>query len=112
MTALLTLVVTAHRVQYLQEALDSVSGQTGRTFDLVLVSDSLGESGVSELFERFRATWDGDCRVLSASGGSAGPVRNAGFAASRSEWVTYLDGDDVLAPEARRAPELDAVAVA
>ena len=98
---LLTLVVTAHHTRYLTEAMTSVIAQTLDDFDFVCCADTTGEPGVAELFRdllpyvRCRTA-----RVLEVAGGSAGRVRNAGFAAARTPWLTYLDGDDVLHPDA------------
>jgi glycosyltransferase involved in cell wall biosynthesis len=97
----LTLVVTAHRIAHLGEALASVEAQLTDEFSLVLVADRLGEPNVGSLMTNFAERWNrSPVRMLSAAGGFAGPVRNAGLAAATTPWVTYLDGDDVLAPGA------------
>lgn len=99
--AIVTLVVTANHMRYLTESLISVAAQTTRDFELVCCADRTADSGVMGLFEQYapyarcRST-----RLLTADGGTAGRVRNAGFAAARTEWVAYLDGDDVLRPDA------------
>lgn len=96
-----TLVVSAHKARHLSDALESVVCQTTRDFDVVLVADELGESEVMDEMRRFGASWrQSGCQVLSVVGGSAGAVRNAGVQASTTPWVTYLDGDDVLHPDA------------
>ncbi len=97
----LTLVVTAHHPCYLTEALTSVASQTTADFDLVCCADSSASADVLRLFDEYGSYIR--CRggrVLSVKGGTAGRVRNAGFAAARTEWVAYLDGDDVLRPDA------------
>lgn len=100
-TLRMTLVVTAHRERYLDEALASVDAQRTDAFALILVADSTGERAAHAQLEHFAAGWDrSPVSVLSHSGGSAGPVRNAGIAAARTDWVAYLDGDDVLHPDA------------
>lgn len=107
--ALVTLVVTANHRRYLSESLISVAAQTTGDFDLVCCADKSAADDVMGLFKayapyvRCRAT-----RLLTVDGGTAGRVRNAGFAAARTEWVTYLDGDDILRPDAL-ALVLDAI---
>ena len=95
----LTLVVTAHHTRYLAEAMTSVAAQTCTAFDLVCCADTTGAPGVVEIcrallpYIRCR-----QARLVEVAGGSAGRVRNAGFAAARTHWVAYLDGDDLLHP--------------
>lgn len=97
----LTLVVTAHHTRYLTEALTSVAAQTTADFDLVCCVDSSADADVSRLFEDYVPYIRcGGGHVLSVHGGTAGRVRNAGFAAARTGWVAYLDGDDILRPDA------------
>jgi glycosyltransferase involved in cell wall biosynthesis len=84
----LTLVVTAHHTRYLTEALTSVAAQTTEDFDLVCCADSSAGPEVPRIFEEYAPFIR--CRgrhVLSVKGGTAGRVRNAGFAAARTGWV-------------------------
>jgi glycosyltransferase involved in cell wall biosynthesis len=97
-----TLVVTAHRRPFLAEALRSVCAQTDQGFDLVCCAD-VGNG--PEALHGFRELWGllacRRKRLLEVHGnGTAGRVRNAGFAAAQTEWVAYLDGDDYLRPDA------------
>lgn len=97
----LTLVVTAHRVEHLRESMMSVTAQTTDEFEIVCCADQTGEGAVGAMFNELCLSLR--CRgeqILSVSGGTAGSVRNAAFAASRTPWVAYLDGDDVLRPDA------------
>lgn len=97
----ITLIVTAHRLEHLAEALGSVSAQTTDRFELVFVADSTGKAAVFDAFTAFANAWQrSPVRVLLIKGGSAGVVRNAGFSVSATPWVTYLDGDDILHPSA------------
>lgn len=96
-TPSLTLVVTAHRTRHLREALVSVARQTTEDFDLVCCADTTSGQPVAELFGKLAPTIQcRSIRIVEVYGGTAGRVRNAGFAASRTGWVSYLDGDDVL----------------
>jgi glycosyltransferase involved in cell wall biosynthesis len=96
-----TLVVTAHHQRYLAEALISVAAQTSDGFDLVGVIDVCGDPGLPEAFAAFLPFIR--CRrreQIVISAGTAGRARNAGFAAASTPWVAYLDGDDILRPDA------------
>lgn len=98
---MLTLVVTAHRAAFLAEALASVADQTSSEFELVCCADTTGEIGVPPIFASFvEQSRGGRGTLIRVDGGTAGRVRNAGFAATRTDWVAYLDGDDVLHREA------------
>ena len=95
----MTLVVTAHRTPHLAEALESVRAQTTKDFDLVLVADISSGERVTPIFEKFAASYRSTEAVLiELHAGSSGVTRNAGFNATKTEWVAYLDGDDVLSP--------------
>lgn len=97
----LTLVVTAHRVPYLAECMLSVAAQTTAGFALVCCADMRGEPGVAAVFRRHLPfVRCRTARLIRVPGGTAGRVRNAGFAAAHTPWVAYLDGDDVLRPGA------------
>lgn len=97
----LTLIVTAHRVEHLRESMMSVTAQTTDQFELVCCADKTGEDGVVAVFAELSPPVRCHAvRVLSVPGGTAGRVRNAAFSASRTPWVAYLDGDDVLRPDA------------
>lgn len=98
---ILTLVVTAHRASFLLEALNSVRGQTTGHFELICCADTTGEAEIEELLSEFIASAPlPRCELVRVAGGTAGRVRNAGFGAAQTDWVSYLDGDDVLRPEA------------
>ncbi len=96
-----TLVVTANHARYLTEALISIAAQTTMDFELVCCVDKAAGDGVNGLFGTYVPFIR--CRhkqLLTVDGGTAGRVRNAGFAAAGTEWVAYLDGDDLLRPDA------------
>lgn len=97
----LTLVITAHRPQHLREAIASVAAQTSTHFDVVCCADATSGYPVADMLRELAPSIP--CRrveVLDVQGGTAGRVRNAGFAAAATQWVAYLDGDDMLYPDA------------
>jgi glycosyltransferase involved in cell wall biosynthesis len=98
----LTLIVTAHRPPFLAEALYSVATQTTQNFDLICCADVRHGDEVLRCFvEHWPSLSSRTKRLLPISGnGTAGYVRNRGFAAATTEWVAYLDGDDFLRADA------------
>ncbi|MFB4423997.1 CDP-glycerol glycerophosphotransferase family protein [Streptomyces sp. QL37] len=102
---LLTVVVSAHRVQgYLRAALESVTGQppaeSGRA-DLELVVVCAPDGELELAIAREFAGLDPRVRVLVPGGPwDTGAARNAGADAARGTYLLFLDGDDLLLPGA------------
>lgn len=107
-----------NRSELFQETALSLSAQTFPYWEAVVVDDG---STSSEL-ERISTivAQDARLRLIHNPGprGGACAARNAGFAASRGEYVIFLDSDDLLAPtclerrvrEIENGPDLDAIA--
>ncbi|MEU8703934.1 CDP-glycerol glycerophosphotransferase family protein [Streptomyces sp. NPDC048565] len=100
---LLTVVVSAHRVQgYLRAALESVTGQSppeGGPSDLELLVVGAADGGLDLAIAREFAGNDPRVRVLDGPP-DAGAARNAGAAAARGTYLLFLGGDDLLLPAA------------
>jgi glycosyltransferase involved in cell wall biosynthesis len=86
--------------KYLSEAIESILSQEHRlgSFEVVVVNDRSTDEETLDVLERWRRE-EPAVRVLP-NGGPAGPAsaRNTGVAAARSEWVAFLDADDVWLP--------------
>lgn len=100
----ISLVVTAHRKCFLYEALISVAAQDDKDFEFVLCIDSNGEEGLEEfckdIFDCIECT---EKRIVKVKGqGTAGYIRNEAFSNTTGNWLAYLDGDDIIAPDAIR----------
>lgn len=80
--------------QYLGQAIESVLGQGGDDFELVVVDDGSTDD-TREVAESFvdRIT------LISQENAGLPAARNRGLAAGRGEWVLFLDSDDYLAPD-------------
>src|SRR5205809_2370705 len=87
-------------VQRLEEAVESVLAQAYENWELVLVDD--GSTGI-ELLSVLPRVAARDQRIVLTSLGKHGGISaasNHGIALARGEWVTFLDHDDVLEPDA------------
>lgn len=103
------IIPTHNRAALLTEALESVYAQEGRgrEFDLeVIVVDDASSDATPEVAKRFP-----DLRYLRFDH-NRGPAaaRNAGVAASRGTYISFLDDDDLWPPQRLRAlvPVLEA----
>ena len=90
---------------FLEEAIASVVAQTFQQWELLLVDDG-STDGSAEIARRWVAARPSRIRYLEHAGhGNLGmsAARNLGLEAAAAELVTFLDGDDVLRPEAIEA---------
>lgn len=86
---------TYNRRALLPQAVDSVRAQTFGDWELIVADDG-STDGSADAVE---ALGDPRVRVLRLPHiGNVASVRNAGVAASRGEWLAFLDSDDVWLP--------------
>ncbi len=83
---------TFNDVRFLPEALESVMRQTRPPDEVIVVDDGSAEdpSDVVRLFPQVR--------LLRQANQGLSAARNSGLQACRTEYVTFLDADDVLLP--------------
>lgn len=83
---------------YLDEAVESVLGQTFADLELLIVDDH-GTDGSVEIARRYAAR-DPRVRLLSTPRNSgAGVARNVALDVARGEFVTFMDPDDFIEPD-------------
>ena len=99
---LFSVVVPAWRTPetYLRQLLDCVLGQVFEDFELVIANASPEDRTMSRVLKE-AGEKDGRLRVipLSSNEGIAANT-NAGIAASRGQFVCFMDHDDLIAPDA------------
>ncbi|SDI43015.1 Glycosyl transferase family 2 [Sinosporangium album] len=88
------IIPTADRPGPLHRALRSLSRQTLRDFEVVVIDDGL------HCPRPVVDSWRHDLNVTLIDGGRQGVshARNTGLAAARGDWVAFLDDDDVYFP--------------
>ncbi|HNX26703.1 MAG TPA: glycosyltransferase family A protein [Phycisphaerae bacterium] len=93
-----TVVMPAYNHQnYVEEAVRSVMGQTFTDWELWAVDDgSTDETG--KILDRL-ACEDSRIHVIHKTNGGVSSARNTAIANARSEWLAYLDSDDVWLPD-------------
>jgi glycosyltransferase involved in cell wall biosynthesis len=98
-TPRLSVVVPVYNVEdYLAECLDSVLVQPYVDLEVVLVDDGSTDSS-AQIAARY-ADADPRFRLISQANAGLGAARNAGVAAARGEFLTFLDSDDRLPADA------------
>jgi glycosyltransferase involved in cell wall biosynthesis len=75
------------------EAIDSALAQSYRDLEVIVVNDGSTDA-TAEVLRRF----DGRIRVIERKNGGIAAARNTGVAASQSEYLAFLDCDDIWAP--------------
>lgn len=99
-------VTAAHNVaDFIGETLASVIGQTMGDIEIIVVDDG----SLDRTAEIAAALPDPRIRVISTPNRGVSAARNRGLAECRAPYVLFLDGDDLLTPDAleRMAAKLD-----
>jgi len=83
--------------KYLDEAVNSIRGQTYSALDIVTVDDGSTDD-TKALLER-HAREDSRVRVFSGPNRGLSAARNTGMANAVGEFISFLDADDVVLPD-------------
>ncbi|MGW7351419.1 glycosyltransferase family 2 protein [Streptomyces sp. NPDC054784] len=94
----LSVIVPFYNVQsYALDTLRSLQANARADFEFILVDDCSSD-GTPEILERAERDIRGVVRVRHEKNGGLATARNTGLDAANGEYVTFLDGDDWLAP--------------
>lgn len=85
---------TRDRWPVVQEAVESVLSQTFTSFELIVVDDGSADGTAEKTAERHPHS-----RIVRLPGKGVSAARNAGVAAARGGWITFLDSDDLWLPQ-------------
>lgn len=93
-----SVIIPVHNIApYLKECLDSVLNQSFPDWECVVVNDgSTDESGT--ILDAYAAK-DRRFRVFHQKNRGVGAARNFALEQVKGEWILFLDGDDVWAPQ-------------
>ncbi len=75
------------------EAIDSALAQSYRDLEVIVVNDGSTDA-TAEVLRRY----EGRIKVIDRKNGGIAAARNTGVAASQSEYLAFLDCDDIWAP--------------
>jgi len=85
---------------YLFQTLENLYQQTLTSFEIILVDDGSSKPGSDEIFDQARTKFR-DVRIVKHFQNKGLPAaRNTGIAAATSEYVFFIDDDDLLHPTA------------
>lgn len=92
-----SVILPAYNVsEWIVETLESLSAQTFREFEIIIVND--GSKDTFELEQKLDAYFD-DVIYAEQENFGASEARNAAIALARGEYIAFLDGDDIWLPE-------------
>lgn len=96
---LFSIIVPIYKVEaYLQECIDSVLCQSWQSYELILVDDGSPDT-CPRICDNY-ASEDERIRVIHQGNKGLSGARNAGLHAAKGDYIFFLDGDDVMYPEA------------
>lgn len=97
-----TLIIPVYNGEkFLREAVDSGLAQTLPPHQIILVDDGSTDSS-GAVCDRYADRYPDLIKVIHRSNGGLSAARNTGVDAAITEWIMFLDADDVLHPEAAR----------
>ena len=92
----LSIIVPVYKVRrHLQRCIESILQQTYTDYELILVDDGSPDN-CGAICDRYAQECD-KVRVIHKKNGGLSSARNAGIAAARGEYITFVDGDDAVA---------------
>lgn len=98
-TPKISVIVPVYKVEkYLAECIESVLAQTFRDFELILVDDGSPDD-CGKICDDYAAR-DSRVRVFHKENGGVTSARRLGVERSRADWITFVDADDIIFPNA------------
>ena len=92
----LSIIVPVYKVRrHLQKCIESILQQTYTDYELILVNDGSPDS-CGAICDRYAQECD-KVKVIHKKNGGLSSARNAGIAAAKGEYITFVDGDDTVA---------------
>lgn len=94
----ISLIVPVYKIEkYLSACVDSILAQSFTDLELILVDDG-SPDGCGELCDGY-ARKDVRVRVIHQANKGLSCARNAGIDAAAGEYICFIDGDDLIAPD-------------
>lgn len=97
-TEISVIVPIYNAAKYLRQCIESVLSQSFTDFELILMDDGSTDSSLA-ICREYEAA-DARVRVIHQENRGVCAARNAGMDASKGKFITFVDADDYLAPDA------------
>ena len=99
MAVAVSVVMTLYREGiFLEEAIDSVLGQTFTDFEVVLVDNNADEATL-RVARRYESKYPDRIRIVKETTQGISSARNRGIVEATGQYVALLDGDDLMRPD-------------
>lgn len=94
---LISVIIPAYNIKdYITHCLNSVIKQTYQNIEILVIDDG-STDGTANVIDAI-AQIDPRIRILSKANGGLSSARNYGLSHCHGEYVLYVDGDDIIAP--------------
>ncbi len=95
---MISIIVPIYNVKpYLSHCVESILNSTYQDFELILVDDG-STDGSARICDNF-ASRDTRVKVIHKQNGGVASARNEGLKEAQGEFISFVDGDDVIHPE-------------
>ena len=84
--------------KYLEKCIQSIEEQTYRKFEIIIINDGSTDD-TAKICKKLEAQYE-NITVLHMNDEGVSAARNAGLNAAKGEYITFVDADDRLLPEA------------
>lgn len=98
-TALVSVIITVYNLEkYVGECIEAVSAQTYKNIEIIVVDDGSADESLSVI----KALSETDNRIIPVhkENGGVSSARNIGLEKAAGQYLMFVDGDDVLSPDA------------
>ncbi len=94
---LISVIVPCYNVEkYIDDCVESLKRQTYKNFEVIFVNDGSTDNTLNKLNELCKEC--SNFKIISQENKGLGSARNTGIANSTGEYITFLDSDDMYAP--------------
>ena len=94
---MVSIIVTVYNIEkYLEPCLKSILDSTYQDYEVILVDDG-SKDGSGMICDHF-AEQDGRFKVIHKVNAGVSQARNTGLEAAKGDYITFVDGDDVIHP--------------
>ena len=95
---MISVIVPVYKVEkYLRQCLDSLAAQMLEDMEIIIVDDG-SPDGCPAICDEYAAK-DARMKVVHKENGGLLSARKAGFAASKGDYIGFVDGDDWVEPD-------------